>query len=324
MASPSLQLTKPNYITPRVISPLKVSIDASALLEVVETIYYDNSADKDAKTTRLIGTLLGTRSNDGNVIIKHAYIVPHNEKDGELIFEESHHFSTYQLYRRSNLDLQVVGWFSTKDELDLNTGLLHEFYSKSSAHPQILLTLQHKNEKGEVVSPVIKTYVSGPIGLPASSSLANSIGVDKSGAFAFLKIDNEVTYSQNELTSLKFINNAARDESLVTSVSSSTEFSQLNNSLLKIESMISTLQEYASKAASGEIKGDEKVGQILLSALKFQLSNVDIEKLKAQLDEHSNDTLLVEYLTSCIQQQLELSVKFTNFVLPEDALKQGA
>jgi translation initiation factor 3 subunit F len=321
MASPSLHLTKPNYSTPRIISPLKVSIDASALLEVVETIYYDNSAAEDSKTTRLIGTLLGTRSDDGNVIIKNAYIVPHKEEDGELIFEESHHFSTYQLYKRSNLDLQVVGWFSTSDKLDLNAGLLHEFYSKNSASPQILLTLQHKNANGEVISPVIKTYVSGPVGLPSTSSVAHRIGLDKAGAFAFLDIENEITYSQNELTSLKFINKAANNESLLTSVSSTDELSQLDSSLSKIDSMISTLQEYASKAASGEIKGDEKVGQLLLSALKFQLSDVEITTLKAQLDEHSNDTLLVEYLTSCIQQQLELSSKLTNFVLPEDALK---
>jgi len=136
-----------------------------------------------------------------------------------------------------------------------------------------------------------------------------------------LDIENEITYSQNELTSLKFINKAANNESLLTSVSSTDELSQLDSSLSKIDSMISTLQEYASKAASGEIKGDEKVGQLLLSALKFQLSDVEITTLKAQLDEHSNDTLLVEYLTSCIQQQLELSSKLTNFVLPEDALK---
>jgi translation initiation factor 3 subunit F len=322
MTSVSLQITKPNYVTPRIISPLNVSIDASALLEVIETIYYDNSADENASTTRLIGTLLGTHSDDGHINIKTAYIVPHEEKDGELIFAESHHFSTYQLYKRSNLDLQVVGWFSTSDKLDLSTGLLHEFYSKNSTtSPQILLTLNHKNENGEIISPIIKTYISGPVGLPNTSSLAHSLGLDKSGAYAFTEVENNVNYSKNELTTLKFINKAAKNETQLTTITSNDELKQLENTLHNISDMIKILSDYSNRVSNDEIKGDEKIGQLLLSALKFNIGESEITEFQSKMEKHNNDTLLIEYLSSCIQQQLELSSKLTNFVLPEDALK---
>lgn len=322
MASASLNITKPNYSGPRVITPLNISIHASALLEVIEAIYYDNSGDEKVSTTRLIGTLLGTYSEDGNVTIKTAYIVPHKEEDGDLIFEESFHFSTYQLYKRSNLDLQVVGWFSTSDVLDLSTGLLHEFYSKNSSNsPQILLTLNHKNENGEIISPVIKTYISGPVGLPNTSTLAHSLGLDKSGAYAFTEITNNVVYSKNELTTLKFINKAAKSENQLTNVTSDDELKQLDNSLSNISDMIKILSDYSDRASKGEIKGDETIGKLLLSTLKYNIPENDIEAFKSKIEKHNNDTLLIEYLSSCIQQQLELSSKLTNFVLPEDALK---
>lgn len=322
MASTALHIAKPNYANTRIISPLKVSIDASALLDVIEATYHDNSEAADSGRTRLIGTLLGTRSEDGNVNIKTAYIVPHTEKDGDLIFEESYHFSTYQLYKRSNMDLQVVGWFSTKDELDLSAGLLHEFYSKNSPnHPQILLTLKHKDENGEVISPIINTYVSGPVGLPSTSQLAHSLGLDKAGAFAFVSVENDIIYSKSELTSLQFINKASNNENQTTTLSSNDELKQLETSVNKIADMLKVLSEYSARVKNGEIKGDSKIGQLLLSALKFQLSQNEISELKQQMENHTNDTLLIEYLSSCIQQQLDLSSKLTNFVLPADALK---
>lgn len=321
MASTALQITRPNYTHPRIISPLKVNIDASALLDVIEATYHDNSESSESTQSRLIGTLLGVCSEDGNVTIKAAYIVPYTEKDGDIIFEESYHFSTYQLYKRSNIDLQVVGWFSTKDNLDLSTGLLHEFYSKNSPNKQILLTLTHKNSENEIISPIINTYVSGPVGLPASSQLAHSLGLDKSGAFAFVSVENEIIYSQNELTSLKFINRAANNENQTTTVSSNDELKQLENSLNKVSEMIKILSDYTNKVNNGELKGDDKIGQLLLSSLKFQLSPTEVSDFKIQLENHTNDTLLIEYLSSCIQQQLDLSSKLSNFVLPEDALK---
>ncbi|GMM48044.1 hypothetical protein DAPK24_046420 [Pichia kluyveri] len=322
MASPALHINKPNYSSTRIVSPLKVSIDTSAAVEIIETIYFDNSAAEESNTTRLIGTLLGTCSDDGNVTIKNAYIVPHKEEDGELIFEESHHFSTFQLYKRSNPELQVVGWFSTIDKLDMYTGLLHEFYSKfSPSNPQILLTLKYRNENNEIITPILKTYISGPVGLPASSYLSHSLGLDKTGAFAFVGIENEIIQSKSESTSLKYINKAVNNENLLTSITSNSELQQLETELKNISNLIQILSEYCSKVANGEIKGDEKVGQVLLSALKFKLSDNEINDLKLKLDTHINDTLLIEYLSSCIQQQLELSSKLTNFILPEDALK---
>lgn len=322
MASADLHINKPNYTNPRIVAPLNISIDASALLEVIETIYYDNSNSEESTNTRLIGTLLGTYSEDGNVVIKSAYIVPHTEKEGELIFEESYHFSTYQLYKRGNLDLQVVGWFSTNDTFDLNTSLLQDFYSRnSSSHTQVYLTLNHKNENGEIIAPVVKTYVSSPVGLPSSSNLANSLGLEKEGTCAFVSVENTIIYSQNEITTLKSINQTASNGNQVTNVSTDDELKQLENKLAGISEKIQALSQYAQRAASGEIQGDATVGQLLSSALKFQLSEGELATYKNKLENHTNDILLIEYLSSCIQQQLELSSKLTNFITPEEALK---
>lgn len=322
MAAADLHITKPNYTSPRIVSPFKISIDASALLEVIETIYYDNSNSEESSNTRLIGTLLGTYSEDGNVNIKSSYIVPHSENEGELIFEESYHFSTYHLHKRGNSDLQVVGWFSTNSNFDLNTILLQEFYSKNSPHhPQIYLTLNYKNENNEIVAPTIKTYLSSPVGLPSSSALTHSLGLEKEGTCAFVNIENEIVYSKNEITALKSINKAVINNGQPVDLTAETDLKQLESNLASLRVKIQSLSEYAKRTASGEIEGDTKVGKLLLSALKFQLSDNEIVTYKEKLEQHSNEILLIEYLSSCIQQQLELSSKLTNFITPEEALK---
>lgn len=321
--SPALHVVKPNYSEARIVSPIKVSIDATALLDVIEALYHDNSESGDEEYTRLIGALLGTRSEDGNINVKTAYIIPHTEKDENFIFEDSHHFQTYQLYKRSNMDLQVVGWFQTNETFDISTGLLHEFFQNNSPKTnQILLTINHKDTEGNIVSPIINTYISSPIGLPQATSITQKLGLDKSGAYAFVSVENQIIYSKRELTSLKLINKTFEAENQTALVSNFDELKQLESTLSKISQMIQMLTDYTNKVINGELNGNDKIGQLLLSALKFQISEDEISYLKTKIEKHSNDILLIEYLSSCIKQQLELSSKLTNFMLPEDALKQ--
>ncbi|ODV85508.1 hypothetical protein CANARDRAFT_17530 [[Candida] arabinofermentans NRRL YB-2248] len=324
MSDPILHIVKPNVAAPfgsTPQAPMNVLIQSPILLQLIESIYHDNNND-DTKT-RTIGTLLGTRSDDGcELEIKECYVVPHKEEDDELTIEEAHHISSYQLYKRVNPELQIVGWFSTNPVLDTFTGLVHEFYSKGSCFPNqpIHLTLQSKSEiTGEVITPIIKTYISSPIGLPANSSLTNQLGLDKVGTFAFTPIPNSVAISKSELTTLKFLNLASKDESRSVDISRYDELKQLSSSVNQITKLLDSLKSYVDKVISGEIEGDSEIAKTLLSNLNFKPNSIDLDTLNTMFENHTNDTLLVEYLASCVKQQLDLSSKLTTFVSSEEA-----
>ncbi|GMG56066.1 unnamed protein product [Ambrosiozyma monospora] len=325
LADPVFHIVKPNLAVPlsaQAHSPIKVNIQSSALLQLIESIYQDDENDKTK--SRTVGTLLGVRSDDGSSIeIKESYIVPHNEEDDELRIEEAFHITSYQLLKRISPELQVVGWFSTNAKFDDFTGLLNEFYGKGSCapHAPIHLTLQCTDEKtGEIISPIVKTYISSPVGLPASSGLAHQLGLEKIGATAFTPIPNEVIYTKNQLNTLKFLNKASSNTSTNSVKLNKDELRQFSQSISEVSSLVEVLQSYVQKVIAGEIEGDESVGKFLLTNLNFKAESIDVEYLKKAFEQHINDSLLVEYLASCIKQQLDASAKLTNFISPEEAV----
>ncbi|GMM30355.1 hypothetical protein DAMA08_031000 [Martiniozyma asiatica (nom. inval.)] len=321
MSSPVLYVPKPSIgatVSGNKPALAQVFINSSALLELIDTIYYDNSAD-DESNNRVIGTLLGSRSDDGSeVTVKACYTVPLKEENGDLIFQDAYHLATLQLYKKSNPDLLVVGWFSNNKIIDTYTGLVHDIYSKGS-NSSVFLTIEHLDSEGKIITPKITTYTTSTIGLPATSNLVQNLGIDKSGSYVFTPIPNKVFATKSELVALKFISAATDSENNTLEITGNDQFSQLQATIQKTTNMIKIIQEYVSRVKSGEIKGDESIALQLISQLKFNVTQSEIEKIKANYEERKNEAEVVEYLASCLKQQLDLSSKLTNFVLPEEA-----
>lgn len=67
------------------------------------------SAVSSATPTRVIGTLLGTRS-ENDVEIRSCFAVPHNETDEQVQVDMDYHRQMYELHQRVNPDEVIVGW----------------------------------------------------------------------------------------------------------------------------------------------------------------------------------------------------------------------
>lgn len=322
----ALHIVRPNIVAPLNFTgetPIRVKVQSSTLLQLIDTIYEND--DDTATQSRTVGTLLGTRSEDGSVVeVKECYVVPHKEEDEELTIEEAVHISLFHLYRRSNPELQVVGWFSTNTSLDAYTGLFHEFYAKGSCAPYqpILLTLRYRDEEsGDIISPIVKTYISSPVGLPENSATVRRLNIEKIGSYAFVPIPNEVAHQSGETATLKYLSRASKKEEDSFEVKGFNELSQVASTVSQISDLIKILQDYTQRVVKGQIKGNDKIGHLLLSNLSYQPSPLDSKEFKKDFEGHVNDTLLVQYLASCIKQQLELSNKLTNFMKPEEAVR---
>lgn len=312
----SLHIVRPSALAPAgslSTGPITVSVQAAALFQLLE--FSQRSQDG----SRVIGTLLGSRSEDGSEVeVKDAYIVQHREESDEVTIEEQHHKAQYQLYKRSNPKDTILGWFSTKSEIDSLTALLHDFYSRStetnSSQPVIHLTLDLENEEGEINSiPSINTYIGSPIG--ANNAVAAKFNIDKGSSFFFIPTPNQIKFDSQDFSVLNFASKQVYDENANAELpKNSVDLNSLIEHLNKVELLIDSTIKYIERIENDEIKGDEEFGKFLLSNLKNNVNKINLDELEKSFNSHIQDTLMIEYLASSIKTQLELSAKLTSLI----------
>lgn len=303
MDSPILHIVRPSIAAPNAgtsSAALKVNIQAAAMLQLVENI------NNSVQGKRVIGTLVGSRSEDGSILtVKESYIVPHQEEEDEVSIEGQHHRSLYALHKRSSPSDSILGWFATSPDFNSYTGLVHDFYSRqegSYPYPAIHLTIQTRNEKDELISPIFRTFVGSAIG--ASPALAHQLGLEKSGSYIFTPIPNEVVYGSAQKSTLSWIASGSKTPP--------SQIGQLQDQLAKTQLLVEKTQKYVERVVSGEIEGDEQVGKELLSFLGTKPCS---ENLECIFNSHLQDTLMVEYLANSVKTQLGLNAKLMELVI---------
>jgi translation initiation factor 3 subunit F len=60
---------------------------------------------------RVIGTLLGMRSDSGEVEVKSCFAVPHNETTEQVAIDTEYYQTMYELHHRVNSKEVIVGWY---------------------------------------------------------------------------------------------------------------------------------------------------------------------------------------------------------------------
>lgn len=162
--------------------PKQANIEAQALFQILA-----HAARKRPGQQRVVGTLLGSRSEDGSEIdVRHAYIIPVTEQDNEVSVDIEYHAEMFALLRKAHRDVQIVGWYTTTPEINNLSALIHEFYSLehgTQPHPPVHLTVDPN---------VAEIKVNAYVGLPMWTSPEN--GVD--GNCIFVPIAHSVRVSE--------------------------------------------------------------------------------------------------------------------------------
>jgi hypothetical protein len=85
-----------------------VTVHPVALFSILD--HYLRRKDEQA---RVIGTLLGTVSDSGEVEVRSSYAVPHSESEQQVAIDGDHHRAMYELHHRVNPKEVVIGWYVT-------------------------------------------------------------------------------------------------------------------------------------------------------------------------------------------------------------------
>lgn len=148
-----------------VLGSYSVKISYSTYIQILECISRQVLTPKK----RIIGTLMGIRSDDGlEYDIRYVFVVPYTAVDGSVVVDESIHKSLFYLYKKSHSKESVLGWFSSAQKLDKFTALIHDFYTKgndtSNFYPAIHLNIDYLSEDGQIMPPKVCAYIGASFG----------------------------------------------------------------------------------------------------------------------------------------------------------------
>lgn len=294
-------------------SSCNVKIHTAALLQVLEMV----SKQVVSNNKRIIGTLLGYRSEDGSEYeVRDAFIVPCNETGDSIAIEEHQHKVLFQLYKRAHPKESVLGWFGTSQEIDNTTGLIHDFYSKGTdrafPYPAMYLNVNFKNEQDEIITPQISTYIGASIG--KNTTTTNKIGWKTqavSNSYVFQPIPNKVLPGT---TTEKLALNSLLDNRLINQPNIINSDNNESNLSIQISLVINNINKILTHLQNFDGANDNDLE--LLRNLSNNLSNkpqslFDLDVLKQHFAAYNQDVIMIEYLTKVVKEQIELSARLT-------------
>eukprot|EP00435_Cladocopium_sp_Y103_P020467 s2445_g5.t1 len=109
--------------------PLSCRVHPVTVLKIL-----DAYVRRPAGAQRTIGTLLGWISEGSAVDITDSFPVPHKDTTDEgVAIDQDYHKSMLELRQKVSPREVVVGWFSTGDEINATSAVIHAFYCKKES-----------------------------------------------------------------------------------------------------------------------------------------------------------------------------------------------
>ena len=94
-------------------TPSSVTVHPVALFSILD--HYLRRTDAQE---RVIGTLLGTRSDTGEIDVRSSFPVLHSETSEQVAVDMEYHRNMYELHHKVNPKEVIVGWFVSDYDLE--------------------------------------------------------------------------------------------------------------------------------------------------------------------------------------------------------------
>ncbi|KAF2745678.1 Mov34-domain-containing protein [Sporormia fimetaria CBS 119925] len=291
-------------------APLSVSVHPQAIFSIL-----DHSLRRPQDQDRVIGTLLGTRSEDGTEIeIRNCYAVPHTETAEQVEVDMDYQKQMLALHLRANPREVLVGWYATSSDLNTFSALIQNFYGQQGdgtwPHPAVHLTVS--TEPGKEIES--RTYISAPIGVTAERAADSCL---------FIPVPHELKYGEAERSGLELISSAKDREDRSQPII--TDLESLERAVRQTLDMLERVTKYVNDVLDEEDEPSSALGQFLLNTLSLA-PKVDAADIERDFNAHIQDVLAVSYLANTIRTQIDLSNRLATAALslgPADPLADG-
>jgi translation initiation factor 3 subunit F len=277
-------------------------VASPALIEKIsnkfQTVFsiLDHALRRDPQSHRVIGALLGVRSEDGmEVEVRNCFAIPHTETEEQVEVDVEYQKNMLSLQLKANPREVLLGWYTTSLELNNFSALIQNFFASPETgtfpHPAVHLTIS--TEAGKQIDA--RTYISAPVGVNPERAAESCL---------FIPVPYEIRYGEAEKSGLELITGAKDSESRAAPVV--TDIEGLERAIEYTLDLLERVSDYVSSVLDEEQEPNNALGQFLMNALSLA-PKVDAADIERDFNNHIQDILVVSYLTNTIRTQIDLS-----------------
>ena len=270
----------------------KVSVHPLVVLTVLDAYMRRGNG-----LTRVIGTLLGTKT--ANLIeVTSCYVVPHQEtEEGEIAFDEEYNTKMLSLKKVMGPGEEVVGWFATAAEngqmVDYLTCFIHDYYGQMCGSSTVHLVVD-------------TACTDQKVAVTAYTGTALALG-DETLASEFQAIPVTVTATATEKVACdvmikSVVNGESKDTNKLDDLDS------LESSIVRLLDILETNCEYVESVLAGRTPKDDSVGKEIFKALAA-VPRMDPDVFGKMFNDRLQDMLMVVYLSNLTRTQLSIADK---------------
>ncbi|KAL2190832.1 Mov34-domain-containing protein [Thermothelomyces heterothallicus CBS 203.75] len=272
-------------------APLTVNIQPQAVFSVI-----DHATRRDTQSTRVIGALVGTRSEDGSEVeVRSTFAIPHTENEDQVEVDVEYQKNMLALTLKASPRETLLGWYTTSHELNSFSALIQNFFASPETgtfpHPAVHLTIS--TEPGAPIET--KTYISAPVAVSPDRAAESCL---------FIEVPHKLLFTDAERAALGTASAAAANESRSAPVVSDIE--SLAQALTTVSDLLDRVSGYVGEVLDEERDGNQALGQYLMNALSLA-PKVSPAQIEADFNNHIQDVLMVSYLANTIRTQIDLA-----------------
>ncbi|KAK4244910.1 hypothetical protein C7999DRAFT_43486 [Corynascus novoguineensis] len=275
-------------------APLTVNIQPQAVFSVIDHAVRRDT--RDTQSTRVIGALVGTRSEDGSEVeVRSTFAIPHTENEDQVEVDVEYQKNMLALTLKASPRETLLGWYTTSHELNSFSALIQNFFASPETgtfpHPAVHLTIS--TEPGASIET--KTYISAPVAVSPDRAAESCL---------FIEVPHKLLFTDAERAALGTASAAAGSETRSAPVVSDIE--SLSQALTTVSDLLERVSGYVGEVLDEERDGNQALGQYLMNALSLA-PKVSPAQIEADFNNHIQDVLMVSYLANTIRTQIDLA-----------------
>ncbi|KAJ4422492.1 hypothetical protein N0V82_002826 [Gnomoniopsis sp. IMI 355080] len=282
------------------ISPMTVNIQPQAVLSVLDhatrSDATSDSTDPSAPKPRVIGALIGVRSEDGTEVeVRNSFAIPHVENEDQVEVDVEYQRTMLALSLKASPRETLLGWYATSLELNSFSALIQNFFASPETgtfpHPAVHLTIS--TEPGKDIET--KTYISAPAAVNPERAAESCL---------FIEVPHKLSTGDAERSALEAIASAANNEGRTAPLVPDIE--GLAIALNQTEDLLERSSGYVGEILDEERLPNQALGQYLMNNLSLA-PKVDPSAIEHDFNNHIQDVLMVSYLANTVKTQIDLA-----------------
>lgn len=247
-------------------------------------------------TTRVIGALIGVRSEDGTEVeVRNAFAIPHVENEDQVEVDVEYQRTMLALSLKASPRETLLGWYATALELNSFSALIQNFFASPETgtfpHPAIHLTISTK--PGKDIKTI--TYISAPAAVNPDRAAESCL---------FIEVPHKLTQGDAERAAFEAIASAANNEGRTAPLVPDIE--ALASALSQTEDLLERSSGYVGEILDEERLPNQALGQYLMNNLSLA-PKVNPSEIEHDFNNHVQDVLMVSYLANTVKTQIDLA-----------------